>query len=384
MAKGKYRLSYWESRTFFRNIDVAVIGSGMVGLSAAIHIKERNPFLKTVIIERGPLPIGASTRNAGFACFGSISELQEDIKKSSENEIMQIVSKRWEGLQQLREKYGDNNIQFQHHGGFELFRPSEKKIYTKAIDSIPHFNQLLRPLTGMEATYLPANHKIKEFGFKGIKQLILNQAEGQLNTGLLMQAMLRQAKDLGIDIYNGISVKKLNNESNGVVLRTKQKWKIKTKKVIIATNGFAKILLPKLAIAPARNQILLTKPIPNVRVKGTFHYDRGYYYFRNIGNRILLGGGRNLALDKERTYEFGTTPLVRAALTRILKQHILPDQKFEIDSWWSGIMGLGKGKMPIVQPTEEHIFVAAKLGGMGVAIGNLVGQEVADMVLETF
>ena len=41
----KYELSYWEKQSFFEHIDVAVIGSGIVGLAAAIHLKEKNPNL---------------------------------------------------------------------------------------------------------------------------------------------------------------------------------------------------------------------------------------------------------------------------------------------------------------------------------------------------
>ena len=56
---------------------------------------------------------------------------------------------------------------------------------------------------------------------------------------------------------------------------------------------------------PARAQVLITKPIKNLQIKGTFHLDKGYYYFRNIDNRILFGGGRNLDFKTEETSEFG-------------------------------------------------------------------------------
>ena len=59
-------LSFWERESFLSNIDVAIIGSGLVGLSAAIHLKEKHPNLQVVIFERGALPTGASTRNAGL------------------------------------------------------------------------------------------------------------------------------------------------------------------------------------------------------------------------------------------------------------------------------------------------------------------------------
>lgn len=380
-SKHKYDLSYWEKTTFFSQVDVAIIGSGIVGLNAAIAIKESAPSLKIIVLEQGPLPLGASTRNAGFACFGSMTELLDDIKEMGTESVLELVSKRWHGLQRLREKFGDRNIQFHNFGGYELFRESESDIYQACMEWIPFFNKELKIFTGSEATFLPADHKIKTFGFNGVQNLILNQAEGQLHTGDLVNTMLRYARNLGIEVLNGIKVKKIDPQSGNVSIITKKGWQLNAKKLIVATNGFAKQLLPKVKVVPARNQVLITQPIPNLQLKGTFHYDRGYYYFRNIDNRILLGGGRHLSFEKETTYEFGTTPLIRAALTKLLKHTILPNQKVQIEGWWSGIMGIGKTKKPIVEAIDEHTFVAVRMGGMGVAIGSLIGKEVADLVL---
>ena len=77
---------------------------------------------------------------------------------------------------------------------------------------------------------------------------------------------------------------------------------------------------------PARAQVLITKPIENLQIKGTFHLEKGYYYFRNIDNRILLGGGRNLDFTTEETSKFGLTTLVQNKLEEILKTTILPRQ----------------------------------------------------------
>ena len=75
------QISFWEKDTFLNNTDIIIIGSGIVGLNAAIHLKEQNPTLKIIVVERGSLPCGASTKNAGFACFGSMSELIDETMK---------------------------------------------------------------------------------------------------------------------------------------------------------------------------------------------------------------------------------------------------------------------------------------------------------------
>ena len=78
---------------------------------------------------------------------------------------------------------------------------------------------------------------------------------------------------------------------------------------------------------------------------------------------------------------FGTTPLIKNALLEILKTTILSNQKFEVEQWWSGILGVGNIKSPIVKMISKNVGVAVRMGGMGVAIGSLVGEEGAELIL---
>ncbi|WP_309608088.1 FAD-dependent oxidoreductase, partial [Flavobacterium sp.] len=102
--------------------------------------------------------------------------------------------------------------------------------------------------------------------------------------------------------------------------------------------------------------------------------------FRNINDRILIGGGRNLDFETENTSEFGQTLLIQNNLEQMLKEIILPNTEFKIAHRWSGIMGLGTHKKPIVKQISNHVYCGVRLGGMGVAIGSLIGQELADLV----
>ena len=128
--------------------------------------------------------------------------------------------------------------------------------------------------------------------------------------------------------------------------------------------------------------VVATKPIENLKLKGTFHYDQGYYYFRNFNQRILFGGGRNLDLKKEATNEFGINEKIKAQLLEDLQSFILLDQEVEIDTEWSGIMAFGKNKMPIMEKRGDKIALGIRLGGMGVAIGSRVGKAVAELLIK--
>lgn len=126
--------------------------------------------------------------------------------------------------------------------------------------------------------------------------------------------------------------------------------------------------------------MLITKPIENLHINGTFHLDKGYYYFRNIDNRILFGGGRNLDFKGEETTEFSQTKLVQDQLESILKTMILPNRPFEIEFRWSGIMGVGNQKKAILKQLSNNVFCGVRLGGMGVAIGSTIGKDLSLLV----
>ncbi|HKC67986.1 MAG TPA: FAD-dependent oxidoreductase [Bacteroidia bacterium] len=373
-------LSYWEKQTYFNNIDLLVIGSGIVGLNAAICYKTKFPKAKVLVAERGILPNGASTKNAGFCCFGSVSELADDLTHIDENTVFQTVSLRLKGLKRLRNLLGNNIINYQQLGGFEVF--DSKKEFETCADLISPFNKKMKEVVGLKNVYEIDKAKIAKSGFSGFKYCIKNNYEGQINTGQMMQALLSLAYKKGIIILNSLEVDKVIDGKTNIETFFKNSLSIKSKKVIIATNGFAKQLLPMLDVKPARAQVLVTEPIKNLKVEGTFHYQQGYYYFRNIDNRILFGGGRNLDLKGEETSEMQLTNIIQHKLEEILREKILPKQKFKIDQRWSGIMGVGAEKRPIIKHTGKNIVCAVRMGGMGVAIGSLVGQRAIDELLK--
>lgn len=367
-------LSYWEIKSWLSNIDYTIVGSGIVGINCALHLKKRFPKAKILILEKGMLPQGASTKNAGFACFGSLSELISDCKTHTNDDVFKLVQKRVNGLQLLRETLGDKAIDYKAFGGYELFNTSDNLFETCA-ENKQTINTLLKPIFKADVFSFRDN----AFGFKNIKkQYSFNQFEGQIDTGKMMQALLKKALLNDIKILNNAMVTKFKEHTNGVNVET-NRFTFNTSKLLIATNGFASQILAE-KVKPARAQVLITKPIDKLKIKGTFHLDEGYYYFRNIDNRILFGGGRHLDFKAEETTVLEQTNLVQKKLETLLKTTILPNTPFEIDQRWSGIMGVGTQKKPIVKQLSNHVFCGVRLGGMGVAIGNIVGQELAELL----
>ena len=373
------QLSFWERETYFQNIDFLIVGAGIVGCSTAIHLRKKFPKAKILVLERGFLPMGASTKNAGFACFGSVTELVDDLSTMPENEVWTTVQKRWEGLNYLKELIGEKTMDFQQNGSWDLIDNKLKDLdYKDYVSKIDYLNEKLKVISNYTNVYSEDRIINSKFQFGGIKTSFFNRLEGQIDTGKMMLKFHSLLVENNILNLSGIEVLDIQEKENQVSVKTSI-GEISASNVAICVNGFAQKFLPSEDILPARAQVLITKPIENLHIKGTFHYQKGYYYFRNINNRILFGGARNLDISGETSEEFQNTDLIKNELSQKLKEIILPTTNFEIDYFWSGIMGVGKTKKPIVKKISNSIAVGVRMGGMGVAIGSLVGKETADL-----
>jgi len=369
------QLSYWERDTYFTGNDIVIIGAGIVGLSTAIFIAERFPNRRILIVEQGYLPSGASTKNAGFACFGSPSELEDDLKTISESEVWETFQLRYEGLKALFKLIDRTAIDYNPCGSWDLIQNDAHEIESGFID---YLNQKAQEITGEELIYSEEKQANNNFGFNGFRTSYYNRLEGSLNTGKLIDELYKHAIKKNIKVLYGVKCDSFVEQNDAVELQLNIGL-IKTEQLIICSNGFAKELVNE-DVIPARGQVLITKEIPNLKVNGTFHFDKGYYYFRNVGNRILLGGGRNINFTQETSNKLEINESIQSVLRSILSEQILPDTPHEIEMSWAGIMGVGQSKEPIIKRYSNRIAIGVRMGGMGVAIGALVGKKLSEQI----
>lgn len=368
------QLSVWEKESFFAPADIVIAGSGLVGLWSAYYLKKHAPTLSITIIERGLIPTGASTRNAGFACFGSLSELVSDAEQMGMDQLLELVDMRYRGLKKIRKTFSAEDITYEKYGGYELLPEGDLNQLRSSIDE---FNRILKKITGLQKTFRLQNESIAQFGFSNIQYLVENRSEGQLHSGKLCQALLRLVQSMGVTVLNNIEITAFEKVSGHLLLHTQHPFPLIAQQLLVATNAFALQLLPQLDITPARGQVIVTSPIDGLPFKGTFHFDKGFYYFRNLGDRVLLGGARNMAIEEETTTEMDLSDPIQHELERFLKEVVLPDRFYTIEHRWSGIMGMGSEKMPIIKAVNDHIFCAVRMSGMGVALAPIVGEKIA-------
>ena len=358
-------LSYWESTEWLQPPDLLIVGGGIVGASTALFYKQKYPAHSVVILDKGMMPEGASTRNAGFACIGSISEHLADMETAGEEMVFGRIKRRWNGLTLLKETMGEEAIAYEPTGGYEIF--TDEKIFEMCRNRIPEINRQLQERMGLGEVY-----KVTEYeGYPSI----FNWVEGAINSGRMMKQLHRRLSKAGVQTLWNCAVESVKKGSvkleNGVQLSPR--------KLVLATNGFTKNLVD-LPVKPARGYVFVTQNVADLKWRGTFHFNEGYIYFRNVEDRLMIGGARNVAKDEEETDEFGVNQAIKNHLIGFVNETLQLPEGWEIEQEWSGIMGMTENKEPIIKRLNPTTWAAAGLSGMGIAIGMQVAKDLVEHI----
>jgi gamma-glutamylputrescine oxidase len=376
-------LSIWEKETFYSPQDIIIIGAGLMGLWSALELKKKNSSLRITILERNTTPLGASTRNAGFACFGSPTELIHDAENSGTDSMLEVVEMRYKGIEKIRSLFTDDITGFDPCGGYECIN-GDYKYWDVLNDKISWLNKSLQPITGATNIFHRTDEKLASLGLQHFDCLVENTTEAALHSGKLVHALTQKVQSAGIHILYGMELKEWESNSDTVSIHTQQNIDFTAGKLLFCTNAFTHTLVEGLAVTPARGQVIVTSPIENLALKGTFHYDEGFYYWRNLGNRILIGGARNTAFEEEETTDLSGSQKVKLALEDFLKTHLHPSCQYTIDHHWSGIMGFTGDKKPFVGYVGDNALAAIACNGMGVALTPMIAEKVAAKLLADF
>ncbi|MDB5230736.1 MAG: Glycine/D-amino acid oxidase [Chitinophagaceae bacterium] len=373
------QVSIWEKESFLADCDIMIAGSGLMGLWTAFELKQQKPSLDILIIDKHPIPQGASTRNAGFACFGSPSELIHDAGEMSEEAIWDIVEMRYRGIQKIRQYFKDDMIGYEPSGGYEVFASSDT--YLPSVkEKLQWLNDKMKTITGVTESFSWADEKISLFGLAGFESMIENRLEGALHSGKLVMYLQSALAAKGVRFLYGTELKGWQQQASYVSIDTTF-GSMHAQRLVIAANAFSASLHKNENIVPGRGQVIVTSPIPSLKLYGSFHYDEGYYYFRNVGNRILLGGARNMAFADEKTTSFETSEKVQSRLNEFLDDHIAGNYEYSIDYSWSGIMAFTDTGLPTIQKADENVFIATSCNGMGVAITPIFAEKLTQQVI---
>lgn len=373
-SKGNRMISIWEQK-LLGEYDLIVIGAGIIGLTTAHYYSALFPSHSVLVLEKNiPLCASASTRNAGFACFGSASELLKSIRTIGSNKTQELLNMRIKGLNLLR-----THTDFYSSGNIELLN-------NKTIECADHLDDLNYMVHHASSERFVENYKLIEksyhwsFGKEREQALIYSAHESSISTSRLYEKLLKNK-----NVFFNQEVKSIQENSDEVIVETQDR-KFRTDRVAICANTEITKFVPSIKIVPGRAQILLTEKV-DFKQRADLcpvHYDEGYFYARTFDKRILVGGGRNQFFKQEQTTEMETTENVENVIKDFLYNVLLKDTGLtpKIESKWAGIMGFSEDGMPKVEvvPGSSKIVAAFGCNGMGVSIGSAIAQDASKLL----
>lgn len=355
--------------------DVAIIGGGLVGISAAYFLKALG-CQNVVALEKRYVGYGASGRNAGFLLAGMAepySRLVVGMGRENARFLMRVTM---ENHRLVAKAIDALHIQcdYQNPGSYHLAISDVER--RELIESVE-----LQKEDGFPGEFIEPEHLRDQIGFGNYNGGYFYPDDGNLDPFAFVQGLSQ-----GLRIVEEYAVNSIR-KSGGMVEISDGRRPIKAEMAILATNAYSPLLDDFFAqmIFPVKGQMLAARTENrNPLGKRTYYANFGYDYFRQSPDHtILMGGLRNLFIDSEVGFYDALNPDLQKGLENYLKAQIgIGD--FEVLARWTGVMGNTIDGLPLVGPLPHNNGVLAAVGcnGHGFGLGMIMARDVANAIMK--
>lgn len=367
-----------------RRCDVAIIGGGFTGVSAALHLAQAG--VSVSVLESRYVGWGASGRNGGFCCLGGgmlgDATLDKAFGKEGRAEWRQAEVEAIRLVEDLLKRF---DIDVDRHSYGETQFAHRPKDFVEMQNEVAYYKEnysldvRLTPPDALESEGMKA-------GFHGALTVPIGFG---LNPRKYIKGLSKAAEDAGAQIYHETPVHDVRRSAEGFELTTPN-GVVKADKVIIATNGYSAENMPDWLggrYMPTQSTVIVTRPMQQSELgaqgwtSGQAAYDTRHllHYFRLMpDNRMLFGvrGGLIASAQSERR--------AVARARRDFDKMFPAWRDVETPHAWSGLVCIARGRMPFVGeiPDTPGMFASLCYHGNGVAMASYCGALLADLVLD--
>ncbi len=378
-----YRPYWWEaaprprgtSRPLQRACDVAIVGSGYTGLSAALTLLRRGR--QAVVLERGVPGFGASTRNGGQIGSGNQKfRVKKLIELRGREKAVALLREGTRMLDYIADLIASERIdcQFTRCGRFRgATRPQHYEAMARDMED-------LRAAVGVESFMVPRAEQHSEIGSDVFHGGSVLPNDASLHPGLYHAGLMQRVEEAGGIVVGEAGVTSIAKQGAGFRLSTAA-GEVQCRDVIVATDGYMDARIPELhrRIVPVGSALIATGEIPaelydrllpKKRVYG--NTNRVIYYFRGApGERRIIWGGRVGRMASP------SSPRAFGHLAREMLG-VFPDLKdVEITHAWDGLIGYSHDELPHIGRTAGGLYYAVGYSGTGVSRATYFGHKVA-------
>lgn len=366
----------WPVLAGDQNVDVAIIGGGFTGLSAALHLAQGGA---SVAVLEGETPgWGASGRNGGFCCLGGSKLSHTAMTRQYGSDAAQAYERvESDAVALVADLLARHGIEADTHSSGET-----------QLAHTPRAMERLRRAADEHGT-LHEPRDLLALGFGGAFHGGYTLPVGfGLNPRKFLFGLASAALSLGAHLFQNSTVTDVTKSGSGFYLKTQQ-GRIRAEQVLICTNGYSSEDLPDWMAArymPAQSTVLVTRPLTDAELQAQgwttdqMSYDTRnlLHYFRLMPDQRFLFGMRG-GLFASTSAEAG----IRRKLVRDFQRMFPAWGGVNVTHIWSGMVCLSRGLTPFAGPVPDQpgMFAGFAYHGNGVAMGTYCGRALARMVL---
>lgn len=376
-------------------VDVAVIGGGYTGLSAAYHIRKSNPELRVAVFEARRVGNGASGRNGGLVLAQTYSEggFAMGEHQARHKEIYEITVQSMRRLKELAESSGiDPEFVLNGHCA-GIFDPDNLEPFREYVAAA-------RKL-GMPIEFWEKEKAISRLGSPGLLGAVYDPNGGSVNPAKLVSALKKLAEDAGVVVYENSPVRSYT-QGDPLILTVSsggRDFQVTARSLVVAANAYAAATLGFLPreIQPCHSQVAVTEPLTEEQVAGLGWKDHLAWYddqysgrdsdatFHMIltGDRRIVIGGGSVEYNKNKSLLYpGDLKRIEAQIAKRLSELYPSLRGVRLETTWDGILCETRSRSERIGVTGKHRNIYYALGyngGQGVNVAFLFGELVSKL-----
>jgi glycine/D-amino acid oxidase-like deaminating enzyme len=358
-------------------VDVAVIGGGLTGLSAAIHLSRKGASV--ALLERGTLGSGASGRNGGMCTTGATVGFGTLLKRYGADTAARLFLAYNDAIDLVESLVEQESIDchFKRWGKLVLAAKPEH------VERFEADRSTLAQHLGHETHVISRADLESEVNSERYYGGHLDPKGAGLHVGKFVMGLARVASRLGATLHEHANVVSMSRSANGHVLQTSA-GRLSASQVLVATNGYTDRALPyfRRRVVPVRAASIVTEPLSDALAQALMPTGRMatdtsnlITYFRlTPDNRVLIGGRAAYGFSESRS-DRASSEMFRSALAEIFPG--LRDVR--VDYAWSGLTGFTLDRIPHAGE-RDGVFYAMGYCGHGVQMATYMGRQMADVM----
>jgi glycine/D-amino acid oxidase-like deaminating enzyme len=354
--------------------DVAVIGGGYTGMSAALALARRGGHV--TVLERDTLGAGSSTRNAGFVLPGYQRDPAQMLKQLGAvraRDLWEVSRKAIKFVTELMER---EPLACDYRDSGHLILAARPSHYTE----LGRTRDVLARVFRYETELVPPSRLREELGGNGYAGGLLDPQAGALDPAKLFWGLATLAQRAGAHLVEHADVHKIERKGAGFVLQT-SRGALRALHVVVATNAYSGRVLPALRrrVIPLTSYVIATAPLGESVARALVPRDRVmsdprglFAYWRFTADTRMVFGGRVTAKPLP---WIETARRLVGAMCGLFPRLLGTD----IDYHWSGRVGMTADQLPHVG-VRDGMHYALGYNGQGVALATYLGQRLAEAV----